>query len=190
MHPIDINMVKILKKLPPKGLVITYYGTGKGKTTAALGLALRASGYGKKVKIIQFIKGDWKTGEQSAVKALESVSIATMGSGFVGIQNDNKSFEEHKATTENAMAKAENDVEDRDLFVLVLDEILVAVDKGLIEKNRLVKLINKKPRGLNLVLTGRPTIKDIILKSDLVSEIKKIKHPFDSGVEAVRGIDF
>lgn len=178
------------KTLYNKGLVITYFGTGKGKTTAALGLALRAGGYGKKVKIIQFIKGNFRSGERLMIDKLKNVELKALGKGFVEILNDKKPLKDHKRAADAAMNEAESDLKDKRLFALILDEVLVAIDKDLVKKERLLSLIKRKPKKLHLILTGRAKIDEIIEKSDLVSEIREIKHPFARGATAVKGIDY
>ena len=172
-----------------KGIVITYYGDGKGKTTAALGLALRAAGYKKKVAIIQFIKGNWPSGEESSIKGLGDVKIVKSGLGFVGIKNDTTTFSEHRKAAHRGLDLAEKEFANRN-DVLILDEILGAVKGKLISEKNVLDLISQKPRELTLVLTGAPEISRIIENSDLVTCMKKIKHPYDQGQEAIKGIDY
>jgi len=189
-----------------KGLVIVYYGDGKGKTTAALGVVLRAAGRGMNVKVLQFIKGDpglnkkpgavvWTTGERNfsdkyKPTGLGKIDIEAAGTGFVGIQGDSLPFVEHKRKAQAALKKAREAVKSKEWQVVVLDEILRAVDEKLISIADVLDLIKIKPKAKHLILTGHTLKKDILAKADLVSEIKKIKHPFDKGILAQKGIDY
>lgn len=172
-----------------KSLVITYYGNGKGKTTAAIGLALRAAGHKKKILIVQFIKGNWTSGEEDTIKRLEGVQLKKCGLGFVGLANDDKSIAQHREAAQAGFKKVE-EVLTGDYDILILDEILGAIKGGLIAKQEVLKLIEKKPVKTTLVLTGAPKIACIIAKSDLVTQMKKIKHPYDEGILAIKGLDF
>lgn len=180
----------MLNKSFREGLVICYYGNGKGKTTAALGLALRASGYGGKVKIIQFIKGPWKSSEEQAIKNIKDITVEKYGAGFVKIQNDRKSLGEHRLAAQKGFKAAKDSLKQKDLFLLVLDEILGAVKGELLKSKDVIELIKQKPPKLNLVLTGRPKINEIIAFCDLVSQMKEVKHPFSKGRLAKKGIDY
>jgi cob(I)alamin adenosyltransferase len=172
-----------------KGLTITYFGSGKGKTTSAIGLALRSVGSDKKVRFIQFIKGGWKSSEEEPLKEL-GLDIEKMGLGFVGINNDKIKINKHKKAAREAFNRAEKYSKQSGLFLLVLDEILGAVKAGFISEQEVCDLIDKKKSSLNIVLTGRPKYLKIISSSDLVTEFKEIKHPFTKGELAKKGIDF
>lgn len=173
---------------PVKGLVITYFGDGKGKTTAALGLALRASAYKEKILIIQFVKGDWATGEEKAVKNLKTVKLIKSGAGFVGILNDKKTLQIHSKAAQKGINLALKSLPH--YKILILDEILGAIKGGLISSRDALKIIKQKPEDSILVMTGRPKIDCILNKSDLITEMRCIKHPFDKGVLAIKGIDW
>jgi len=170
------------------GLTIAYFGGGKGKTTAALGLVLRASGAGKKVKVIQFVKGDWPSSEEKAIRNLKGVALDRTGLGFVGIKGDEKKIEDHRKAALRGLKIARQSLGKYD--VIVCDEILAAAKVRLIKIRDVVDLIEKKPRGSTLVLTGAPKIEEVIKQCDLATEMKKIKHPFDRGVVAIEGIDY
>jgi len=172
------------------GLVIVYYGNGKGKTTTAVGLAIRAAGRGLKTKIIQFIKGPVESGEEIWLKSNLQIEIEKFGLGFVGILGDKRKISEHQRTAQIALAQAASDLKDKKYDILILDEILGAIKGNLIPLQSVLKLIKEKPPAKTLVLTGAPKIDEIIKCSDLVSEIKKIKHPFDKGIQAIKGIDY
>ena len=173
------------------GLVIVYTGKGKGKTTAALGMALRAVGYDYKVCMIQFIKGSWHYGEMTSSKRLEpEFELTAVGKGFVGIMDDKSPIEDHKKIADEALAIAQEKIASEKYNIVILDEINYAVNLGLVKIDDVIKLIQTKPANVNLVLTGNHVKDEIIEISDLVTEMREIKHPFKSGIRAKKGIDF
>jgi cob(I)alamin adenosyltransferase len=175
-----------LKKQGDLGLVQVYAGRGKGKTTAALGLAMRAAGHNLKVAIVHFMK-IWDYGE---VKSLKKLGIDLFRYGTTElIDPTNPSpadFEEAK----RALSRAEAIIEKGGYNILILDEITLAIDFKLIPLKRVLDLLDKKPDNLELVLTGRNCPQELIDRADLVSIIDEIKHPFKKGIEARRGIEF
>ena len=174
-----------------KGLVIVYTGNGKGKTTAALGMALRAIGYDHKVCMLQFIKGSWHYGEMDSSKKLEpNLELIAVGKGFVGILDDNSPKEEHEKYAEEALKICREKISSEKYDVVILDEINYAINLQLISVNDVVDIIKEKPKKLDLVLTGNHAKNEIIELADLVTEMKEIKHPFKSGIKAKKGIDF
>lgn len=173
------------------GLVIVYTGKGKGKTTAALGMALRAVGYDYKVCMIQFIKGSWHYGEMTSSKRLEpEFELTAVGKGFVGIMDDKSPIEDHKKIADEALAIAQEKISSEKYNIVILDEINYAVNLGLVKIDDVIKLIQTKPANVNLVLTGNHVKDEIIELADLVTEMREIKHPFKSGIRAKKGIDF
>ncbi len=173
------------------GLVIVYTGKGKGKTTAALGMALRAVGYDYKVCMIQFIKGSWHYGEMTSSKRLEpEFELTAVGKGFVGIMDDKSPIEDHKKIADEALVIAREKISSQKYNIVILDEINYAVNLGLVSLDDVLKLIQSKPASVNLVLTGNHARDEIIELADLVTEMKEIKHPFKSGIRAKKGIDF
>ena len=173
------------------GLVIVYTGNGKGKTTAALGLAMRAVGYEHKVCMLQFIKGSWHYGEMDSSKKLEpNFELIAIGKGFVGILDDNSPREEHEKYAAEALRICREKINSGNYNVVILDEVNYAINLGLIDVQEIIKLIKEKPSNLDLVLTGRDVKEEIIELADLVTEMKEIKHPFKSGIKAKKGIDF
>lgn len=170
-------------------MVIIYTGNGKGKTTAALGLVLRASGYNKKCLIIQFGK-IWFTGELKSLKSLKSVKIIQGGKGFVGILGDKLPLEEHKKAALDTFELLYKEVMSDNWDVVVADEIIGATVARLIPLSKVVKLITAKPQEVDLILTGRNAPKELIDMADLVTEMKVIKHPFEKGIKAKKGVDF
>ena len=173
------------------GLVIVYTGNGKGKTTAALGLAMRAVGYDHKVCMLQFIKGSWHYGEMDSSKKLEpNFELIAIGKGFVGILDDNSPREEHEKYAAEALRICREKIFSEKYNVVILDEVNYAINLGLIDVQEIIKLIKEKPSNLDLVLTGRDVKEEIVELADLVTEMKEIKHPFKSGIKAKKGIDF
>ena len=173
-----------------EGLVIVYTGDGKGKTTAALGMALRAAGHGMKILIVQFIKSFKRYGELKFVKKYDcGIEIKTMGRGYVKMKGDVHPFEEHVKAAKKTLKFARQQIELRKYQIVVLDEINIALEKKLIPITEVVDLIKQKPPDLHLVLTGRGAPKKLIQLADLVSEVKEIKHPFKKGIPAQIGIE-
>ena len=174
-----------------KGLVIVYTGNGKGKTTAALGMALRAVGYEHKVCMLQFIKGSWHYGEIDSSKKLEpNFELIPVGKGFVGILDDNSPREEHEKYAAEAVKICREKIFSGKYDVVILDEVNYAINLDLIDVQDIIKIIKEKPSELDLVLTGRNVREEIVELADLVTEMKEIKHPFKSGIKAKKGIDF
>jgi len=181
------------EKKPTRGLVIINTGNGKGKTTAALGLTLRAAGNGFKVLVIQFIKGRWKTGETKSLEALApNVQLVRMGMGFTieRLRDKRIPMEEHEEAAHQAFARASKVVLADDYDMIVLDEILGSIKARLIPLDDVLGLIRDKPARLHLVLTGRGAPPELIDAADLVTEMVPIKHPYDRGIPAQRGIEF
>ena len=173
------------------GLVIVYTGKGKGKTTAALGIALRATGYKKKICMIQFIKGSWHYGEMDSSKKLEpEFEMVTVGKGFVGIIDDKSPIEDHKKIAKEAIKISNEKILSKNYDIVILDEINYAVNLGLISVENVLNLIKSKPPKVDLILTGNYAKKEVIEIADLVTEMREIKHPFQRGIKAKKGIDF
>jgi cob(I)alamin adenosyltransferase len=171
-----------------KGLVQVYTGNGKGKTSAAFGLALRAIGRGLKVYMIQFIKGGFDYGELYVVKSLPNLTLKAFGRGkFITSKPPEK---EDVRLAQEALKLAEKIVETREYDIVVLDEINVALDLKLIKLQEVVEMIKKKPKNVEIVLTGRNAPEEIIELADLVTEVKEIKHPFSKGYHARKGIEY
>jgi cob(I)alamin adenosyltransferase len=174
-----------------KGLVIVYTGKGKGKTTAALGMALRAVGHGMKVCMIQFIKGEWYYGELTSANRLgPEFELVAAGKGFVGIMDDDHDIKEHESSVKNALNFCRRKMLQKKYDLIILDEINYAINLGLVSSLEVVNLIKEKPTDLTLVLTGNYATQEIIAMADLVTEMREIKHPFQVGVRAKKGIDF
>lgn len=174
-----------------KGLVIVHTGNGKGKTTAALGLAIRAWGQGLTVLILQFIKGKWKYGELEALKKFSpQIEIRALGEGFTRRDEDEKRQQEHKKAAAAGWQQAVFEIESGSWDMVILDEINYAVDFGLIDFAAVLQLVEHKPEKMHLVLTGRNAREELLKRADLVTEMKEIRHPYQQGIKAQAGIEF
>jgi cob(I)alamin adenosyltransferase len=169
-----------------KGLVQVYTGNGKGKTTAALGLTLRAAGAGLKVYIMQFIKRSAYS-EIRALAKLKSVTIDQCGRGCF-IKGKPKPVDIAHARA--GLAKAAKRIASGKYSLVILDELNVALNAGLIKTKDVIRIIQKKPKKVELVLTGRYCPSCVMKHADLVTEMRKIRHPYDKGLPARRGIEF
>jgi cob(I)alamin adenosyltransferase len=177
--------------MPEKGLIIVYTGKGKGKTTAALGIALRAVGHGYKVGMIQFIKGEWFYGELTSSKRLEpEFELIAAGRGFVGIIDDDHPIEDHQKAAKNAIEVAKQKIASGIYDIMILDEVNYAAKLNLISQQDILGVIASKPEKTSLVLTGNYVSEAIMNAADLVTEMKEIKHPYQKGIKAKKGIDF
>lgn len=167
------------------GLIIVHTGDGKGKTTAALGLAMRAFGAGLKVLILQFIKGRKRSGELKALEIL-GVEVRQLGLGFITKEN----FDEQKKSARAALELAQKEILSGAWDLIILDEINYAVKFGLLDAEEILELIKIRSPQMHLVFTGRDALPELIDKADLVTEMKLIKHPFKQGIAAQVGIEF
>lgn len=173
-----------------KGLVIVYTGEGKGKTTAALGLVLRAVGHKRKCLIVQFGKM-WFTGEIDGVKKLKPfVKFIQGGKGFVKILGDKLPLKEHKKAARETFDLLYNEIISDKWDVVVADEIVGCIGAKLLSLTKILQLIRDKPRRLDLILTGHHAPRKLIEATDLTTEMHQIKHPFQKGILAKKGIDF
>jgi len=171
-----------------RGLVQVYTGDGKGKTSAAFGLALRALGRGLKVYVIQFIKGGFDYGELYVVKRLPNFKLTAFGRGkFV---TDVPPKKDDIKLAKEALELTKKVVNDGEYDVVVLDEINVALHLKLIGTNEVVDLIRRKPKHVELILTGRYAPSEVVELADLVTEMKEVKHPFTKGVPPRKGIEY
>ena len=169
------------------GLVQIYTGNGKGKTTAALGLALRASGRGLNVLFLQFMKPDAGYGEQMACSKIDNITMVPMGlDHFVS----NHPKQEDIDAAHEALAKAEQLIGTGDYDVAVLDEGMNAVRLGLITSQELIESLKRRPKHVEIILTGRGMTPDLEEYADLITEMKLIKHPMDKGIDARKGIEY
>lgn len=175
-----------------KPLNVYYFGNGKGKTTAALGVSLRAAGHGWKVLILQAIKGSWPTGERVSIpKFLKpAVEIKAVGKGFVGIVDDKLPRKVHRDAAHEAVSLADKEISSGKWNLVVLDEYSDLPQLKLIPEKQLVDIISKPRNKTDVIVTGHTPLKQLISACHTVTEMKKMKHPFDSGIIAKKGIDY
>jgi len=183
-----------VKHLEPKkrvGLVVVVTGYGKGKTSSAVGMLVRACGHGMKVSMIQFMKGDLYTGEWDGIKKLAcDVEIIPTGMGFCGIEGNPYPHPVHREAAQRAIRLAEEKIESGKFDLVILDEINNALKLQLVDLDQVLKLLGMKPPLMHLILTGRDAHPEIIELADTVSEVKEIKHAYRKDIEPQPGIDF
>ena len=174
-----------------KGLIIVHTGPGKGKTTAALGTAFRAVGQGLKVLMVQFIKGSWHYGELDAARMLgeEKFKILPMGRGFVKVGAE-KPDPEDVRLVEEAWLFASEKIQSREYDLVILDEINYAISYKMLEAGRVVEALKQKPAMVHVILTGRNAHPELVECADLVTEMREVKHPYQKGIVAQRGIEY
>jgi cob(I)alamin adenosyltransferase len=188
--PLRLEKSRIPDK-PRNGLVLVLTGEGKGKTTSCLGMAVRAIGYGMRVVMIQFIKGSLHYGELDGAKRLApEFELIPMGKGFVGIMGDTLDFSTHSRAAAEALAATREKMLSGKYDIVILDEINVALHLRLIPVEDVISLIEAKPKSVHLILSGRHAHEEVIRHAHLVTEMRNIKHPFDLGIEAEKGIDY
>lgn len=171
-----------------RGLVYVFTGDGKGKTSAAMWTAVRAALDGKKVAVVHWYKEKrWKTNDMKIQGVLPNLSDYLMGQGFYKLPTDHAGEDEHKEAALAALVKAKELLKEVD--VLVLDEVINAIGDGLVEEVDVLRLLRER-RSTHVVLTGRGVSKELIEAADLVTQMKKVKHPFDVGKKAVKGLDY
>ncbi len=173
-------------------MLIIFTGNGKGKTTASLGQALRTVGDGKKVLMVQFIKGPWKSGEDESYKLLSpKLKIVKKGKGFVGILNDTLPRKVHIEAAKEGLLYALKEIENKKWNILILDEIWNALHLKLVSKKEVSAFIKKSmPLLEHLIMTGRDCPEEFIKKADLVTEMKEVKHPYQKGIKGSKGVEF
>jgi cob(I)alamin adenosyltransferase len=178
----------IATKTIEKGLLIVHTGKGKGKSTAAFGLVLRALGHGKKVGIVQFVKGKWETGERAALEKFgDQVTINTMGEGFTWeTQDRQRDIAAARAAWEKAKALIADNIHD----IVLLDELNIVLRYDYLDLAEIVAALNARPAMKHVVVTGRNAKDEMIEAADLVTEMTQVKHPFRSGVKAQVGIEY
>jgi cob(I)alamin adenosyltransferase len=169
-----------------RGLLLVNTGNGKGKSTAAFGVAMRAIGQGLTVSIIQFIKGKWKTGESEAAERL-GLELLPMGKGFTW---ESKNIEEDKAMMREAWRVASEKILSGRYDLIILDEINYVLGYGYVPVDDVIRTLQSRPPHVHVVLTGRNAPEEITAIADCVTEMREIKHPSRSGIPAQKGIDF
>jgi cob(I)alamin adenosyltransferase len=171
-----------------RGLVQIFTGDGKGKTSAAIGAAVRALGQGLRVYIGFFMKGDYPSGERNILSQLPNVTMESFGAGGFVERANIKPEERERA--KRGLAAASKAMLSGNYDLVILDELNLAVAWNLVELDEVLKLIDARPEGVELILTGRQADSKLIKLADLVTEMLKIKHPYDEGVKARRGIEY
>ena len=173
------------------GLIVVLTGNGKGKTTSALGMALRAAGHKLRVCIIQFMKGDLYSGEIEGLKWLAPlVELHQTGKGFCGIQGNTIPYHEHRVNAQCAIDLAREKIHSGLFDIIVLDEINNALKLNLVDLPQVLKLLDSKPPSLHLVLTGRDAHPEVCARAQTVTEMVEVKHAYRAGIEAQQGIDY
>jgi cob(I)alamin adenosyltransferase len=168
--------------------ILLFTGEGKGKTTAALGMALRAAGHGMRVLVLQFVKQDATTGEFAAIESIENIDIVQTGRGFIPLPEDPE-FAAHRESAHVGFARVSEAVLSRKYAMVVLDEICVAVARDLVPENEVLELLDQLADDVTLVLTGRHATPGLINRADTVSEIRCIKHAYQTGRPAQKGVE-
>jgi cob(I)alamin adenosyltransferase len=173
-----------------RGLIIVHTGPGKGKTTAAMGTALRAVGQGMRVLMLQFLKGSWHYGELDAVKVFgDKFVMKQMGRGFVKVGAE-KPDPEDVRMVEEAWTEAHTAIHSGEWDLVILDEINYAISYGMLEPAKVVESLKNKPELVHVILTGRNAHPTIVELADTVTEMRQIKHAYEKGVLAQRGIEY
>jgi len=183
-----VQDAEVADKKIEKGLLIVHTGTGKGKSTAAFGLALRMLGRDKRVGVVQFIKGAWHSAERDALETFgDRVSWHTMGEGFTW---DTQDLKRDIAAAERAWAKANELMADPTIALLILDELNIALRYDYLDLHAVIKTFAARRRDLHIVVTGRNAKPELIAAADLVTDMSLVKHHFAAGVKAQPGIEF
>lgn len=171
-----------------KGLLIVHTGSGKGKTTAALGMAMRCLGHGMKVGVVQFIKGAIDTAEERILKHFgEQMVFLRLGEGYTW---ETQNRERDIKVAQKAWLEAERLLRSPEFGMVILDELNIAIHHGYVELDQVLQAVRQRPSMLHVVITGRGARPELIDAADLVSEMKMVKHPFRKGVKAQKGVEF
>jgi cob(I)alamin adenosyltransferase len=175
-------------KTEERGLLIVHTGKGKGKTTAAMGMAIRCVGHGMKVGIVQFVKGVWETGERRVLAQFPDLCVMrAMGEGFTW---DTQDLKRDKAAARRAFDAAKEMIADSSFRMVILDELNIVLRYGYLPMDEVLDALKNRPRDLHVVVTGRNAKEELIEAADLVTEMTLLKHPFRSGVKAQAGVEF
>ena len=176
------------EKTQERGLLIVHTGPGKGKSTAAFGMALRAIGHGMQVDVVQFVKGAWNTGERTVLERFPGlVTIKALGEGFTWNTADR---ERDIAAARAAFDEARRMIADPSFRLVILDELNIVLRYDYLPLDEVLAVLRAKPKNLHVVVTGRNAKPELIELADLVTEMTMVKHPFKSGVKAQKGIEF
>jgi cob(I)alamin adenosyltransferase len=174
-----------------KGLIVVITGHGKGKTTTALGIAVRACGHDMRTSIIQYMKGDIYAGEWDGIKKMGcTVELVSTGKGFCGIQGNPYPFKEHRENAQEAIQLTREKMASGMWDILILDEINNALHLGLVDLEQVLEIIRNKPERMHLVFTGRDAHPQVVELADTVSEVVEVKHAYRKDIEPQPGIDY
>ena len=175
-------------KTEERGLLVVHTGKGKGKTTAAMGMAMRCVGHGMKVGIVQFVKGVWDTGERRVLAAFPDLCVMrAMGEGFTW---DTQDLQRDVDAARKAFEMAKAMIADSSFRMVILDEMNIVLRYGYLPIEEVLQVLRDKPHDLHVVITGRNAKEELIEAADLVTEMTQVKHPFRSGVKAQPGVEF
>lgn len=172
---------------PEKGLVLVHTGNGKGKSSSAFGVMVRALGWGQRVGVVQFVKGNWITGEKQFFDKLGSVDWHMMGEGFTW---DTQDKERDRMAAEAALARAHEMMESGDYDLIVLDEVNISLRYDQVSSEAVLAALEARDAKTGVILTGRDAPQEIVDYADLVSVVEEVKHPYKAGIKAQRGVDF
>ncbi|MEM7446680.1 MAG: cob(I)yrinic acid a,c-diamide adenosyltransferase [Myxococcota bacterium] len=180
------------QKTVSRGILLVHTGDGKGKSSSAFGVAIRAAGHGQKVGIVQFIKGTWKTGEQAALARFPEIEHVVSGDGFTW---DTQDRTQDIASAERGWGEAQRMIEaarvdSKAYQVIILDELNIALRYDYLRIEDVVEVLKNKPAELSIVVTGRDAKAELIEIADTVSEMRCVKHAYEAGVRARRGVEF
>ena len=171
-----------------KGLLLVFTGNGKGKTTAALGIALRAAGHGMNTLILQFIKGSWPYGELQALERFPEVKIQPLGTGFTWKK---ETLDEDRELAKAGWDLAVDEISRGEYDIIVLDELNYVLSYGLLPVEPVIEVLRNRPENLHVAVTGRNATEELIRIADLVTEMQQVKHPYhDQGIKAQQGIEY
>ena len=169
--------------------VLIFTGEGKGKTTAALGMAFRAAGHGMRSCVIQFIKNDPTTGELAAIQKVPEIEIRQTGRGFLP-KADDPAWTEHRAAAKQGLAMAAEAIAGRQFATVILDEVCLAVSRGLLDEQEVLDAIARAAPEAGIVLTGRYATAGLIARADTVTELRCVRHGFEQGIAAQKGVEW
>lgn len=178
----------VASKTEERGLLVVHTGKGKGKTTAAMGMAMRCVGHGMKVGIVQFVKGVWDTGERRVLAAFPDLCVMrAMGEGFTW---DTQDLQRDITAARRAFDVAKEMIADSSFRMVILDELNIVLRYGYLPLDEVLQVLRDKPHDLHIVVTGRNAKEELLEAADLVTEMTLVKHPFRSGVKAQAGVEF
>ncbi|MEI6055960.1 MAG: cob(I)yrinic acid a,c-diamide adenosyltransferase [Lentisphaerota bacterium] len=172
-----------------KGLVVVLTGNGKGKSSSAFGMILRSLGWGRRVLLVQFMKGDWETGEGNFFDSLKTDNLEIIRAQCPFTWKSQDKAKDAKVC-EQVWLQAMRKVSEKTFDLIVLDELMIVLELGFLELEEIINFLKTRPLHTDVVMTGRNAPEELIAFADTVSEIKAIRHPFDKGIAAKKGIDF